>query len=420
MIFAPVIRDGGVGMNPGVNSRRGWMTRSFIYLFYEWNTNIQSPDIREIRTAGQRKIHCFAWRMCAEYLKSETPATWKGDWTKKGCNWLIITPSIQTRALFRETRWPTSSMSQISPTDVFSRAGRAWHDVSEMGVRRGAARHPQTWGAPRARPSITSCRTLNMVRLLHRLKKETRGKRRLEEAETVVDEKRWTRWSRWQTTAGWCWTCHRRWRWRKSLRTTDIAHVRSMNCWGHGNTVPTERAVDIVREIEGAGYVMSTTAIYTRYDGSQGTKMYARTQQGRLYLARDWKKGIGNQLHIYNYDSNNDSKDCGATPQRVFKVVTDKWSQNAPSWWKQSKATRRRWHWRCSEIWRRGLYKLVDWWKSPWGCRVANMRGDGSRNCGLIKHQNTPRYPTDDWKDRIMQMHKTTRWWGNATNWRNE
>jgi phage antirepressor YoqD-like protein len=43
--------------------------------------------------------------------------------------------------------------------------------------------------------------------------------------------------------------------------------------------------------LKARGYVMSTTAIYTRYDGSQGTKMYTRwTQQGRLYLYERLKK----------------------------------------------------------------------------------------------------------------------------------
>jgi anti-repressor protein len=43
--------------------------------------------------------------------------------------------------------------------------------------------------------------------------------------------------------------------------------------------------------LKAQGYVMSSTAVYTRYDGSQGTKMHTRwTQQGRLYLYDKLKK----------------------------------------------------------------------------------------------------------------------------------
>jgi anti-repressor protein len=46
-------------------------------------------------------------------------------------------------------------------------------------------------------------------------------------------------------------------------------------------------------ELKANGYVQSCTAVYTRFDGSQGSKMYTRwTQNGRLYLYHRLK-GVG-------------------------------------------------------------------------------------------------------------------------------
>ena len=250
------------------------------------------PTFGEIRTAGTAENPLFCLKDVCRILEIGNPSDLKRRLDEKGVQ------LIDYHALYsNEGTVQGNTMTNFIDEPNLYRC--------IFTSRKSVARMFQKWVFDEVLPAIrrhgayATSETIDHIMqdpeygaaLLHRLKKEREARVRLEEAKQSlmkeVDEMK--------PMADYC---------RMVLDSPQTVTVTQIaQDYGYSACAFNELLRDmgiqfrqneqwiLYARLKARGYVMSTTAIYTRYDGSQGTKMYTRwTQQGRLYLYERLKK----------------------------------------------------------------------------------------------------------------------------------